>query len=323
MRRLLFIIILLLTVFPAAAQDKEVYVTTRDYSALRAGPGFFFAQITVAPPETTMPAVGRSSEADWIQVQYGKTRGWIAARLLVWSGDMMGLPLDGVDPARFARLSGPTYTVTKTMQIHAERFAGPGERIEFPVESAEVEITGRLGSGESYWLQFWYQGQYYWLGAWNLHLVGTGAANFRDFPDGAYTYPYGRVLGQIVTTSSKSQGTLNTISSLWQSLSFGQSISCNFIPNDARPLNLAPSDLNGEPIFIPATRALDTAVQRTNAAIQKLRAACKARASGGLIPPETVQAALDDIATARVNFQLTQTLLPPLSNRDPGLGNQD
>jgi hypothetical protein len=297
----------------------RVYVTTQDFSALRAGPSLHFPRVTVVPPGITMPAIGRTSDATWIQVSYGGQRGWIAAWLLVWSGDMMGLPLDGIEPVRFARRIGPTVTVYGSMVVHAERFAGPGERIDFPADGALVELTGRLGSGDSYWLQFWYDGQYYWAGAWNFHLSGTGA-QFISLPDGAYVYPYGRLLEQVYRGLNKGTNTYNTVSSIWYSIATGQSFSCKTLPEHAEKEDFSQVDLDKEAIFVPAARALDTAISSTNGAIVLLEQACASTGTDRFLMTETVDNALNSLDTAQRNFILARTLLPPLANRDPALG---
>lgn len=301
----------------AQEAPKSVYVTTQDYSALRAGPGVDFQRITVIPPAVTLPAIGRTADAGWIQVVYNDQHGWIAGKLLIWSGDMMGLPLDGVTPLRFARLKGPTIEVTQDMVIRTQRFAGPGARVQFPVPYAKVEITGRLGSGANYWLQFWYDGQYYWVGNWSLNLGGTGS-QFSSLPDGAYTYPYGRVFGHIQQRLDEGINTYNAITNLWVELASGQSISCDVVPEPAKPLELKQADLDSAPIFLPVKQALDTAITHTNNAIASLQTICQG--TDRTVTPETVSAAFDELDIARRNFTLARTLMPPIANRDPALG---
>src|SRR5689334_3594846 len=139
MRRLVlicFIGLLSLSILPILAQDQEatekpppstgVYVTTQDYSILRLGPGQAFERVDIIPPATTLMAIGRTTDAHWIQVRFGDQPGWIASWLLVWSGDMLALPADGVNPVSFVRRRGPVATVTNTMFIYDQRFFAPG-----------------------------------------------------------------------------------------------------------------------------------------------------------------------------------------------------
>src|SRR5436190_24375084 len=76
--------------------DTGIYVTTQDFSSLRTGPGKSFTRITILPPVLTLKAVGRTADTRWMQVDYKGTRGWIASILLVWTGYVTTLPVDGI-----------------------------------------------------------------------------------------------------------------------------------------------------------------------------------------------------------------------------------
>jgi hypothetical protein len=87
---------------PAFAQDGTdtgVWITTQDFCSLRSGPGTGFDVLTVLDPGITLPAVGRSVGSNWVQVDYQGQQGWLYAGWLIWSGDLISLPVDGVDPA--------------------------------------------------------------------------------------------------------------------------------------------------------------------------------------------------------------------------------
>ena len=120
---LLVVLVGLLPFSPAHAQgdgrsDTGVYVTTQDYSSLRLGPGLNFERITVLDPAVTLMAVGRSSNAGWVQVEYEGQYGWVISWLLVWSGDLVQLPVDGVDPAPFVRRTGVAGVTTRETPIY-------------------------------------------------------------------------------------------------------------------------------------------------------------------------------------------------------------
>jgi hypothetical protein len=325
----MLIVLLLVSLTPVLAQDATpepdpgtgVYVTTQDYSALRKGPSQAFDRIEVIPPAMTLPAIGRTNDARWIQVKVGEESGWIAAWLLVWSGDLLSLPADGVNPVAFVRRRGPTVTVTNTMHIYDQRFFAPGYPVDFPAETARVELTARLGSGKNFWLQFWYGDRYYWLGAWNLHLNVPGAF-FTTVPDASYVYPFGRLLGEIYAGYATTSNTHDAINSIWNSLASGQSISCDSNPDAIEGIEFTETDLNQEQIFVPAVRALQTAVKHTNSAIASLEVACASTGSDRFLTTDIVDAALADLAEARRNLDLVNILLPPVSNRDPALGGE-
>ncbi len=332
MRRLsliFFIALLLISNLPSSAQDESettpeppvytVYVTTQDYSALREGPGQAFARVEIVPPTATLAAIGRTNDARWIQVQYGEKRGWIAAWLLVWSGDMLSLPADGINPVSYVRRRGPMITVAQTMLIYDQEFAAPGQKVDFPAETARVEVTGRLGSGNNYWLQFWYVDRYYWLGAWNLHLAVPGTFFF-NVPDASYVYPYGRLLNKVYGGYSLALNTYYSIQNIWNNLASGSSISCDDNPEAVDEGEFSEADLIQEPVFVPAVRALQTAMTRTNSAVSRLQQACALTGSDRFLTTDVVNAALDDLAAAGRNLDLVDILLPPVSNRDPALG---
>lgn len=302
---------------PEPAPDTGVWVTTQDNVALREGPGQAFVRVAVVPSETTIPAIGRTTTGEWIQVYYEGKTGWIAAFLLVWSGDLVGLPADGINPVPFVRKLGPIFTVTNSMAIHNQENFGPGVRVDFPAESAQVEITARLGAGESYWLQFWYSGAYYWLGDWNLHLDVRGSY-FDDVPDASYVYPFGRLYGKIAAAYDESIRSYYRIRDLWNSLATGNSISCNNLPTAIVGLEYSQADLDAEAVFIPAVRALEAATSSTNSAIDRLATACGD--TNRFLTTDTVNAALTDLTDARRSFDLLGILLPPIANRDPALG---
>ncbi len=324
----LTILLWMVATVPVMAQDISIpvdpsylaYITTQDYVSLREGPGTAFNRLDVIPAEMTLPAIGRTTDALWIQVIYGEKRGWITARWLIWSGQMMALPSDGVNPAPFIRLIRRQMTVTDSMVTFNQINYLPGQRVTFPVPSATVEITGRLGSGSEYWLQFYYNGQYYWLGMWNLGYNVPGSV-FYNVPDAGYVYPFGRVYEQLVDYYDRSINTYEDIRNIWLDLATGTSASCNSIPKSAASLEISRADLDSQAILIPSVRALQTAIENTNAAIELFKNACEQDGQDRFLTTETVNQALDYLEIARRNFNLLSDILPPTANRDPAFGN--
>ncbi len=293
----------------------RVYVTTQDYSSLRRGPGIGFERLEILPPATTLPAIGRTTDATWIQVVYGETTGWIFWRLLIWSGNMIELPADGVNPAPFIRLKRQQITVGQEMVIYEQRGYGPGDRVQFPAEQATVEVTARLGYGESFYLQFWYVDRYYWIGNWSLKL-----ADYRAFvraPNAGYVYPFGRLYPDLVRAYSDSYSTFVTISSLWGGLASGQSVSCDSRPELSERPDITEDDLSIEPIFLPAFRVLEEAINQTNVAIELLNDACQQTGADRFLTTDIVNQALTTLADAGRSFDLLEDLLNPIGNRDP------
>jgi len=99
------------------AETNEVWVTTQDYANLRLSHGENWEILTRLDYGITLQASGRSYDGRWIQVMYegdidhpdatinGVTYGWVAYWLLVWTGDIFELPVDGVKTVRIARPS--------------------------------------------------------------------------------------------------------------------------------------------------------------------------------------------------------------------------
>jgi len=313
----------------------DVWVTTQDRSNLRAGPGLIWDVLTVLPASETLRATGRTADGDWIQIAYegdittdapedvtvdGVTYGWVRDFLLVWSGDILTLPVDGVQTLSSARRIGPTITIDADTRVYRDGI-DPDYRIDLVTEPTEVELTGRIGSpsGGYYWLQFRYNGQYYWTATWEVGAI----RNFFLLPDGSYIYAYGTLLIELRREISELVDTLNIIAIRWQRLDRGEEVSCNGIPSPAviDERSFEEVDLQREPAYIPPARALQDAIINTNNAIEAFRDVCSRTGEDRFVRPEEVSAALAEVDAALRNLNLARTLLGPLSVRDPLLGN--
>lgn len=341
LKRMLLIIIVgfcgLMIVGGVNAQNdlSEVYVTTQDNAALRAGPGQAWDRLAVLPHSTTYRATGRTIDAEWIQVAYegqpetgartdftvdGVTYGWVAYWLLTWTGNILELPIDGMTSVPIARAAGPIIIVGPGIENIYTGTAGPSTRVPNPITSVvRVEVTGRLGSADSgyFWLQFKYGGEYYWVPTWEV----VEPRGYRDVPDAAYLYPYGRLLIQLRTELFRAQSILNDIGGRWRALAGGQTTTCNSIPADfvLYESSFDPYDLSLEPLYQPAVEALTNAQASINAALEKFRQVCARTGEDRLVSPEEMNAALVDIEDAERNLTLARTLLVPFQERDPFL----
>lgn len=311
----------------------EVWVTTQDFVTLRAGPGQTWQRLAVIPHSVTLRATGRTLEAKWIQVAYqgplladappestidGVTYGWIADWLLIWTGDILQLPVDGVSTLPYARRSGPVLAtrysyiggVDPSTRVHADTVLGG-------------EVTGRVGSVASgyFWLQFRSGDQYYWTGSWAAGVP----SGYSRLPDGAYLYVYGRLLIQLRDEASRSNRVLNDIGNRWERLAGGSSTTCNNLPAPlaVRERSLLPGDVRAETIFAPAVRALLAANDALNMALTAFVDVCARQGADRFARADEVKAALENVRQARANLTLVNTLLPPLQRRDPLLGNTE
>jgi len=318
--------------------DYGVWVTTQDRSWLRSGPGFNWDQLVVIPHGTTLRVTGRTAAGDWIQVAYegtlnegvtdeatidGVTYGWIRYWLLVWTGDILEVPVDGIPTVRIARRANTTIEIGPETLYYVDGI-DPSTRVIDTVDGpVEVEITGRVGSPVAgyFWIQFRIGDQYYWTGTWE---VGVPDGYFLTL-DGAYIYPYGRLLQQLRTEINRNGNLLNSITRHWRDLDAGQSTTCNNIPRrpGLNPDYFPNSDLQREPEYIPALRALKTAIEFTDSAIAAFEEVCSREGADRFVAPEEVRDALVDVEEANRYFALARTLLNPLARRDPLLGNVD
>jgi hypothetical protein len=298
----------------------NVYVTTQDFLSLRAGPSTGFARIAVVPPAYTLPAYGRSPDTRWIQVEYDGQRGWISARLLVWTGDVINLTVDGIDPQPYIRRATALAITTRETPIYRD-FVTPENQVGTIPQGVTVELTGRLGGAADgylnnfFQLQVQYQGQLFWVGSYNLRPVD---GNFLRLLDQAYLYPYGRLFNRLQSNYALALGSYQQIADVWSRISMGAQITCQPIPPRV-DREITPEDALREPIFTPAVIALDEAISAINTAVIAFENAC---ASDAPVLRETVDAQLAVIAVANRALILSASLLEPLRVRNPLLNTE-
>lgn len=317
--RACLVLLVLLLVAPLAAvraQDgggaPPVVVTTQDYASLRAGPSEHFARLAVIDPAVDLPAIGRSVDTRWVQVVYNGQTGWIYAGLLVWIGDIIQLPVDGVNPNPYVRRMLVTGVTTRDTPLYAREITPEDQVGELPPD-VEVEVTGRLGGPSGmYQLQIFYEGRLYWVGSWNIRITGYEGRLL----DTSYLYAYGRLTNALKQDINNVSGVLNAIETIWLRLQSGERVMCK-TPTYARR-QATDSDVSAEPIFVPLIAALDAGIAHTNAAVSAFDDACR-RAEFYLTETD-VNAALAEIDTARRSLNMARSLLVSLQVRDPLLG---
>lgn len=320
-RRLMVLCLLVIAVPLAVAHAQggsgEVWVTTQDFCSLRAGPGTSFARLTVVDPGVTLPGIGRSAAAGWVQVDYQGQRGWLYAGFLVWSGDLVSLPVDGVEPERFIRRALVQGVTTRDTALYRREIT-PVDQVGMLPAGTEVEITGRLGSDEYgfYQLQILYQGQLYWVGSWDIRIT---AGNTRSLLDTSYLYPYGRLIAGLRRDIAATNADADRIENIWLRLQAGDGVSCGYIP-DYAARETSDTDVAHEPIFAPLIAALDNGVAGTNAAISRFADACARTGDDFYLTELDVRAALADIEEARRNLNVATSLLESLRLDNPLLG---
>ncbi len=299
-----------------ASIETDVYVTTQFNVNLREGPGTSWPVMETLPPGLTLPVIGRTSDTDWAQVVRDDEMGWLSTRYVVWSGNIITLPVDGIDPRPYVRRVGVgAFTVRETPYYEGQ--VTPAHEVGVLPQDTEVEIVGRLGYSHDglFNVQIRYNGHLYWVGAWNLRLTD---GRYRSLLDNAYRAAYTRLARQFDDDISDGLRRLSSIENIWRALQRGEEVRCD------RELALLPerrvsdSDLNARPQFQPVATTLDTAIGHTNTALAMFHDACNRE--GPYITQQEVRVALEEVDGARQNFNLARSLLVSLQRRDPLLG---
>jgi uncharacterized protein YraI len=293
-----------------AASPTGVYITTQDFVSLRTGPGRAFTRIAVIPPTITLPALGRTSDVQWVQVEYEGARGWIAALWLVWSGDVIELPVDGVDPAPFVRRAAATGFMTRDAPYYLDP-NDPFAVIGMIPAGTGVELTGRLGETGFFKFQVRYDGGLYWVGSWDVNVTD---GDYRRLLDLAYLYPYGRLVNELSENLAFSLSSYRQILDVWGRLRRGDFVACSPIPLRIEP-TLSDADVTREPLFLPAAIALNNAVTAINGAIAAFEDGC--RDPNFVLTIDIIRAQLTALESAERNLIVVGSLLEPLRVRNP------
>lgn len=332
---LILLLLWLLSLVPVAAQTEtqdDVWVTAQDHLSLRLGPGQHWARVAVLAPATTWRAVGRTVNSDWLQIAYtealaadvsteatidGITYGWVSATYLVWSGNVLTLPVDGIATIATARRTGPLLTIDADTVVFRELGDFDHPVTHLVSEATSVEVVGRIGStnNDYFWLQFELDGGYYWVPTWSSGVPrGTG-----QVLDASYLFPFGRVYNALISDSARLQQTLDVIGSRWHDLDSGYATTCNDIPMQIvlDEQLTSTTDVQLAPIMQAPVNLLDAAVGHINTAIANFEAVCaqpldSRRASATVIAESVaaIQAATDEL-------RFLQVLLAPIAQRNP------
>ena len=336
MRKLaLLALCLLLSLTSVHAQDYDVWVTTQDNLSLRLGPGQNWERVVILPPATTLRAVGRTVNTDWIQVAYeetlpsdandeatidGITYGWVSADYLIWTGNVLLLPVDGIPTTATSRRSGPLLWIGPNTLF----FETIGD-FDNPVQSlinepVQVEVTGRLGSPDNgyFWIQFELNDHYYWTPTWE---TGVPAGTI-EVLDASYLYPFGRVYNALASDARTARTILNDIRGRWQDLDAGFAATCNDIPVQI-VLNerLTTNDLEQAPILQAPLNVLQSAVENINIAIASFEAVCAQPLEGRTASAEIIVDSLLVLEEANDELSFLSVLFRPIASRNPVVGN--
>lgn len=312
-RLVLLLLTLALGGFLVSAQDEaatDVYVTTQDFVSFRAGPGKDFARLEVIAPEVTLPAYGRTSDTRWVQVEYNGQLGWIAAYYLVWSGEVINLRIDGVNPAPFIRRAAALAMTVRDTPMYATFDVLQGAVGSIP-PGTRVELTGRLGGSGFFRFQVRYNDELYWIGSWDVRVID---GDYRRLLDLTYLYPYGRLTRLLENNVALALGSYAQIRDVWARLAAGSQVACDPIPPLVRRI-ITDADAQKEAGFVPAVAALDQAVASINRAISAFEDACGN--PGFVLTPEYINTQLTELSSAERSLILVGSLVEPLRRRNP------
>ncbi len=152
---LLLLFVLLMPLVSVHAQG--ITVTVQVQATLHDGPGRDFPPRGGVSPNTTVPALGRSADNAWIQVNASGTIGWLAAIQVTVNGNLASLPVTAGQGGTGSASAGPTKVPPVT-----------------PPNTRSVVITARQ-------IYLWLRWEFYTtsvsIGANQLAVVGPGTLN--------------------------------------------------------------------------------------------------------------------------------------------------
>jgi uncharacterized protein YraI len=160
---------------------------------IRATPGINSGVLAVFPAGTQATAIGRSPGNNWIQVEYQQTTGWVAAWLVVFSGDTSLLPVTtDIQPEPVTTNDPILLSSPYNLNIRAE--PNPSARILGKLPFA-TPVSALQRTSNSSWVRIDYNGTQGWVAAWLSTLnqdinglsVGEGAASPTAQPTGTRT----------------------------------------------------------------------------------------------------------------------------------------
>ncbi|MCB9450182.1 MAG: hypothetical protein H6672_02015 [Anaerolineaceae bacterium] len=336
MRKLTLLCLLILLVTTSVQAQDNVWVTTQDNLSLRLGPGQHWERIVVLPPGTTLRAVGRTVYYGWLQVAYeeplppgasdeatidGVTYGWLSANYLVWSGNLLLLPVDGIPTIATGRISGPLVGLGPETPFYETLgdFAHPVQGVVN--EPTTAEMTGRIGSAASgyFWVQFELNDHYYWIPTWER---GVPVSTYNVW-SGSYLFAFGRVYYALSRERNTTWNSLYTIRQRWQDLDGGYAATCNDIPAQivlSERLTNA-HDLAQVPVMQSPLTVLQSAVANINTAIANFENVCAQPLTGRTASAAIIAESLAAVKQAETELRFLDVMLRPIARRDPSTSN--
>ncbi|MEL7433314.1 MAG: SH3 domain-containing protein [Chloroflexota bacterium] len=299
--------------------ETDVYATPQFDLNFRTGPGLNWEVIAVIPAGETIPVVGRTASTSWMQVVYDGQLGWISTAYTVWSGDIITVPVDGQFFDDFVRRIWIDAETVRNTPYYVD-WVDPSAQVGTIPAGTAVEVVGRLGFRNDLMFNVLvrYDDGLYWVGAWNLNLSATA---YRELLDNSYRFAYSRLAGEFSDDIATGRARNTSIEDIWTRLQSGQPVSCATIIPLVPQRTASALDLESYPEFRSVSIPLDTAIGHVNTAIALFEDACNRTEM--FITQEDVTNALDEVDSARQNYNVAASLLTSLRRRDPLLGDID
>jgi len=175
-----------------------VTVTSYYTINIRSGPGSSYASVGLLPDTATVVVSGRSSDNQWLLVDFNGQTGWVASWLCFVSGDLNSVPVTDQTGGSAPSPSAPS-GVTATATINVNIRSGPATSYALigvlPLD-ATADVAGR--TGDNNWLNIAYNGQTGWVAAWLCAVNGdlngipvTGQSASPPPPSGSSSFALG------------------------------------------------------------------------------------------------------------------------------------
>lgn len=315
-------LVLLSQVGQAVGQSSldDVYVTAQFNASLRAGPDTSWERLAILPYGTTYRATGRTQDASWVQIAYegelltdaypeatidGVTYGWVKTSLTFWTGNLLGLPVDGVRTVNFVRGSLGLVLITPDTPIYTG-IVGPQQRVDYPLEGpAYVEATAYYGEYPHIWVQFKIGPNFYWRS-----VLG----GYQNLPNASMLVAGGRLELLVSRNISRLSNVHSDLRYRWTSLRNGQPVTCNDIAGDFSLIEFLDNDLTREPLYAAVEAALNEADEAVKRALERFREVCSEPET--LVSAEDIVSALDDLEAAAQSLNLARLLHIALSSEE-------
>lgn len=161
--------LLLVSTAIVAAQGTDVLVGRSVFDTnIRATPGVYSSVIGVLPGNQEVAAIGRTPANNWIQIEHEGTVGWVAAWVMVFSGDTIDLLITTDNQPAPANTGGPfTARSPYNTNIRSAPDVNASILIELPFNT---NMTANGRTEDSSWLRVTYGGVEGWVAAWLITL---------------------------------------------------------------------------------------------------------------------------------------------------------